>query len=137
MIEKLRGEKGASSVMVVLLLVALLVFGIAALTTALSSARLGQKVSEWNTAYYAAEAQANERLAEIDKAVNEARLSAYGFETALESGLGSLGFKTCVEKKDGRLLIGYEAKSGGIAIDVVLSASATDGLKILQWKERQ
>ena len=137
MIEKLRGEKGASSVMVVLLLVALLVFGIAALTTALSSARLGQKVSEWNTAYYAADAQANERLAEIDKASREAQLSAYGFEPALESRLASLGFAATVEKEDGLLLIGYEAKSGEIAIDVVLSASAPDGLKILQWKERQ
>ena len=39
-------KKGASSVFVILLLLVLVVFGIAALTTALSGLRLNQKVSD-------------------------------------------------------------------------------------------
>lgn len=69
MIRLMKSNKGASSVLVILLLVVLVVFGVAALTTALSNVRLGQKVVDWNEKYYAAEAQANEMYAEIDKTV--------------------------------------------------------------------
>ena len=54
----LASQKGASSVLVILLLLVLVVFGVAALTTALSGLRLGQKVSDWNESYYRLEGQA-------------------------------------------------------------------------------
>jgi len=48
MMKLMRSKKGASSILVILMLVVLVVFGVAALTTALSSMRLGQKVEDWN-----------------------------------------------------------------------------------------
>jgi hypothetical protein len=139
MIKKISSEKGASSIMVVLLLVVLLVFGVAALTTALSSARLGQKVTDWNTKYYAAESTANERFAMIDKAVSEAFKAGGDMESSLKSGLLALGFDVSVEDEGGSLNISYEAASGDIGVNVVLSLDPGDpgSLKAVQWKEKQ
>lgn len=132
-------EKGASSIMVVLLLVVLLVFGIAALTTALSNARLGQKVDDWDDKYYAAEKEANVDYAEIDKAVSAAISSGGNSESAVKNSLTSLGFETAVENKDGKINISYEVKNEDIALSVVLSLdpNSPGSLHAVQWEENQ
>ena len=125
--------------MVVLLLVVLLVFGIAALTTALSSARLGQKVTDWDNAYYAAEKEANEHYAAIDKAVNEALPSGGDTETAVRSSLSALNFDTSVVNEEGKIYISYEVKNEDISISVKLSLDPGDNnsIKPAQWEEKQ
>jgi hypothetical protein len=139
MIKKLTSEKGASSIMVVLLLVVLLVFGIAALTTALSSARLGQKVKAWDSTYYTAEKEANEDYAAIDKAVSEALVSGGDAEAAVRKSLSALKFETTVTNKDGKIYISYEVKNEDISISVALSLDPGDkkSLRPVQWKEKQ
>jgi Tfp pilus assembly protein PilX len=133
----LYSKKGASSIMVMLMLVVLVVFGIAALTTALSSMRLGQKVVDWNEKYYAAEKAANERYAEADKAVRNASGSG-DIAGAVKSELEKLGFGD-VQITGDTLTISYETWSEDIGISAVLALDISDltSLRPVQWKEIQ
>lgn len=136
----LRSSKGASSILVIMLLVVLLVFGIAALTTALSSMRLTQKVTDWNAQYYAAEAEAWERCAQIDRAVKTALSSPDMDSAAVEDALSALDFETQAQAIEGGLNIAYEAWSGdgSVGIRASLTLSLTDGrLHVAQWQEMQ
>ncbi|MGE5495154.1 MAG: hypothetical protein ACM3S4_07660 [Burkholderiales bacterium] len=138
MIKKLLySKKGASSIMVMLMLVVLVVFGIAALTTALSSMRLGQKVVDWNDKYYAAEKTANERYAEADKAVRSASGSG-DIAAAVKSELEKLGFGD-VQIQGDTLTVSYETWSEDIGISAVLALDLSDltSLRPVQWKEIQ
>lgn len=139
MISRIRSsKKGASSIMVMLMLVVLVVFGIAALTTALSNMRLGQKVVDWNEKYYAAEKTANERYAMIDKAIEDARGSG-GTADGVQRAIDKLGFKSAVAPSGNALIITYETWSGDIGISSILSVDLSDGLSLhtVQWKEIQ
>jgi Tfp pilus assembly protein PilX len=133
----LYSKKGASSIMVMLMLVVLVVFGIAALTTALSSMRLGQKVVDWNEKYYAAEKAANERYAEADKAVRNASGSG-DIAGAVKSELEKLGFGD-VQITGDTLTVSYETWSEDIGISAVLALDISDltSLRPVQWKEIQ
>jgi Tfp pilus assembly protein PilX len=133
----LYSKKGASSIMVMLMLVVLVVFGIAALTTALSSMRLGQKVVDWNEKYYAAEKAANERYAEADKAVRNAPGSG-DIAGAVKSELEKLGFGD-VQITGDTLTVSYETWSEDIGISAVLALDISDltSLRPVQWKEIQ
>ena len=62
---KLHEEKGAASVLVMLLLLALVVFGTAALTTSLANYRLTEKNVDWQKAYYQLEGEAEAVRADI------------------------------------------------------------------------
>ena len=73
---KIRNEKGASSVLVMLILIVLVSLGLAALTTSLASMRLGDKSAEWHMAYYELDRMAEKRVAAIDDAISDARASA-------------------------------------------------------------
>jgi len=136
----LASKKGASSILVILLLVVLVVFGIAALTTALSSMRLGQKVADWNAQYYAAEGQAWERCAGIDRAVKTA-LSGEGADAAaIQQALRELDFYTATQDTEDGLRITYEtwADSGTVGIHTELLLRLSDGsLTVVQWREIQ
>ena len=137
MIKKLMSsKKGASSIMVILLLVVLVVFGIAALTTALSNLRLGNKVADWNTKYYAAEGIANERFAMIDKAIEE------NFDSGAEKIAGNISdlrFDADVETEGGVMTISFETWNEDIGIEAVLELDLSDmnSLHTVQWKEIQ
>ncbi|NLT96963.1 MAG: hypothetical protein GXW96_02190 [Christensenellaceae bacterium] len=113
----LASQKGASSVLVILLLLVLVVFGVAALTTALSGLRLGQKVSDWNESYYRLEGQAARCWAEIDAAVSRAAESGEPFEQALENELKQLNFETTLKDN----AITYEVYSDGTRLHVTLA----------------
>ncbi len=136
MIKKLlASKKGASSVLVILLLLVLVVFGVAALTTALSGLRLGQKVSDWSTAYYSAEGIAAHHWAEIDAAVSRAgQQDADGFEQTLTGNLAALDFETQLSRDDEGISISYETREGDIGLHVTL-ALAMDGsaLRPVEW----
>ncbi len=136
MIKKLMASnKGASSVLVILLLLVLVVFGVAALTTALSGLRLGQKVSDWSNAYYSAEGIAAHCWAEVDAAVSQAgQQDADGFEQALTDKLAELDFDTQLTRGDRGFSISYETWEGDIGLHVTL-ALAMDGsaLRPVEW----
>jgi hypothetical protein len=66
----IKSERGASSVLVVLVLVVLLGLGLAALTTSLASVRLGEKSGEWYSSYYELDRKAEEKLALIDRIIH-------------------------------------------------------------------
>lgn len=141
MIKKLtRSEKGASSILVILLLVVLMVFGVAALTTALSSMRLGQKVAEWNAQYYEAEAIAWERFAQIDRALADI---SNADEESVKKKLDALDFDTDIETADPGFIFCYEtwSKDAMVGIDVALSFQTYDkggtSLRVMQWREIQ
>lgn len=140
MINKMLGSKrGASSIMVMLMLVVLVVFGIAALTTALSNIRLGQKVVDWNENYYTAEGIANERYAVIDDAVRQAFSSGGSITDNLTAELNSLGLDVLIDTQGSAVHISYEAWSGNIGISVMLSFDTDNAqsLHAVQWKEIQ
>lgn len=136
----LASKKGASSILVILLLVVLLVFGVAALTTALSSMRLGQKVTDWNERYYAAEGLAWERYAEIDRASKTTLSGEDADAAAVKKALTALDFETATETADSGLLITFEswAEDETVGIHVVLLLNLSDGsMTVEQWREIQ
>ena len=65
--------------MVVLVLVVLMGLGLAALTTSLASARLGERSGEWYRSYYELDRKAEEKLAVIDNSIHfsDEQTSAY------------------------------------------------------------
>lgn len=128
-------KKGASSVLVILLLLVLVVFGVAALTTALSGLRLGQKVSDWNDSYYRLEGQAARCWAEIDAAVSRAAGAGEPLEQALESELKQLSFETTLKDS----AITYEVRSGSTRLHVTLALDMEQSprLRPTEWYQIQ
>ena len=138
MIKKtLASKKGASSILVVLLLLVLVVFGIAALTTALSGLRLGQKVSDWSASYYGAEAIAARHWAQIDQAVSEASVEDRDFEQALSEKLSGLDFDTQLSDSDNGITITYKAREGDTELHVTLALDDKQKLKATEWYQIQ
>lgn len=138
----LTSKKGSSSVFVMLLLVVLMVFGLAALSIALSNVRLGAKVADFNAAYYAAEGEAWKRFAEMDKAVWQAYAQTpETAEDAVIRQIETLGFETQVKSDGGTVMISYEAHDAesGIAIEVTLALDTDDerSLRAVEWRQRK
>lgn len=152
----MKSEKGASSILVILLLVVLVVFGVAALTTALSNVRLGQKVTDWNNKYYTAEGIANERYALIDKAIHEAAeesdferkllSSNYeesanaikDFKASILKYVESLDFSVEICTNDESIDFMYETWEQDVGVHATLSMSYFDtDLSPTAWKEIQ
>lgn len=141
MIRLMKNKKGASSILVILLLVVLVVFGVAALTTALSNVRLGQKVVDWNEKYYAAEAQANEMYAEIDKAVWLAQLSPLSIgvsEEVIANSVEELDFDVKASINDAAIDFTYEVwqEDVGILVTLTLSTNSNE-LTVAKWRALQ
>ena len=136
MIKKiLTSKKGASSILVILLMVVLIVFGIAALTTALSNVRLGQNVADRTSAYYTTEGIASERFAMIDKAVADTDASS----DTVKTSLSALGFDTDITIEDtGFVMIAYETWSGDVGVYAVLAMDEgdSDSLHITEWIQK-
>ena len=138
----LKSEKGASSILVILLLVVLVVFGVAALTTALSNVRLGQKTADWNDKYYSADAKANEVYAQIDEKVTESSPeylivgSSAGFTLSDNEFFSDNDIE--VAEDNGVLEFSYEVWEQNVGISVVLSYDlAEDEFTILKYKAVQ
>ncbi len=136
----LASEKGASSVLVILLLLVLVVFGVAALTTALSGLRLGLKVADWSEAYYSAEGIAAVRWAEIDRAVLEAsKADPDSFFEALSTQLSDQDFETTLESYEETISISFDTWSGDIGLHVrlELDKEGNRDLRVTQWRQIQ
>jgi Tfp pilus assembly protein PilX len=131
-------KKGASSVLVILMLLVLVVFGIAALTTALSGLRLGQKVSAWSESYYHAEGEAAYCWAEIDAAVSKAaEKNGASFRQSLADELAELDFDT--ELSDDGSSITYEVRDGSVGLHVTLALDMKKSprLHATEWYQMQ
>lgn len=68
----IKQEEGATSIFVIILMVVLIVFGLAALTTSLASLKLSNKNTLWIKEYYALEGEAERLLSVIDDALIDA-----------------------------------------------------------------
>lgn len=69
-------RKGASSVLVILMMVVLVLFGLSALTAGLASLRLTEKSGLWAEEYYLLEGKAETRTAQIDRILHNAETKA-------------------------------------------------------------
>ncbi len=69
-------RKGATSILVIVMMVVLIVLGLAILTTSLSGVRLAQKKQLWLQSYYQLEVDSATALATIHQIVQEARLAS-------------------------------------------------------------
>lgn len=78
----LKKEQGATSIFVMILMVVLIVFGLAALTTSLASLKLSNKNSLWTKEYYLLESKAEEYVAKIDQRLIKAEKVARDVATA-------------------------------------------------------
>ena len=75
----LKDTRGASSILVIIMMVVLLVFGLAVLTTSLSNVRLSERKRAWLTEYYALEGAAVTEIAQIDGLLLQAEASARAY----------------------------------------------------------
>lgn len=80
-IENNDNQKGATSIFVMIFMVILLVFGLAALTTSLASLKLADKNHSWSKEYYQLEANAEKEIAQIDQILFDAEVSARNYIT--------------------------------------------------------
>lgn len=152
----MKSEKGASSILIILLLVVLVVFGVSALTTALSNVRLGQKVTDWNNKYYTAEGIANERYALIDKTVHDAadqseferKLLSSNYEESASAfkdyyaliieQMEKLDFPVEISTNEENINFTYETWEEDVGIRTTLSMSHFNiDLSPIAWKEIQ
>ncbi len=74
-----KNEKGASSVLVIIMMVVLLVFGLAVLTTSLSNVRLSDRKKAWLEDYYTLEADVETTIANYDGLLKEAEFMALAY----------------------------------------------------------
>ncbi|MFO7637162.1 MAG: hypothetical protein R6W96_07620 [Clostridia bacterium] len=72
----IKNQKGATSVIVILIMLVLLVFGLAAFSASYSNYTLGQRSVRWSAEFYALEDKAEETLHVIDKILVESRAEA-------------------------------------------------------------
>lgn len=72
-------DRGASSILVIIMMVVLLVFGLAVLTTSLSNMRLGERKKTWLSEYYTLEGLAAETIASYDRLLLEAEAETINY----------------------------------------------------------
>ncbi|MBN1624609.1 MAG: hypothetical protein JXN10_09025 [Clostridia bacterium] len=74
--KKPMNKKGASSVLVILMMVVLTLFGLSALTASLATVRLTEKAGAWTKEFYLLEAQAEMSVAQLDSILYDAEVKA-------------------------------------------------------------
>lgn len=75
----LKHEQGASSILVIIMMVVLLVFGLAVLTTSLSNVRLGDRKKAWLYDHYDLEGYAMAEIAKYDQVLAQAQGEAIAY----------------------------------------------------------
>jgi archaellum component FlaF (FlaF/FlaG flagellin family) len=78
-------KKGATSVLIILLMVVLMVFGLTILTTTLSNKSLSDKKQAWLDEYYDLEGQVALELASVDSQLDQLKLDAKANGQSLET----------------------------------------------------
>lgn len=75
----LKDTSGASAILVIVMMVVLLVFGLAVLTTSLSNVRLGERKRAWLNEYYVLEGVSELETSKIDGLLLQAEASARAY----------------------------------------------------------
>lgn len=74
-----RDNKGAASVLVIVMMLVLVVFGLAMVTTALAQSRLSQSHETWVADYYELEKDAQAMIAEIDRVLYQTEMEVVNY----------------------------------------------------------
>lgn len=67
----LKSDRGSTSILVVIFMIVLMIFGLSILTTAISNTKLAEKKREWLTNYYKLEEEVAFELKDIDIIIND------------------------------------------------------------------
>lgn len=102
---------GASSILLILVVVSLTLFASLSLMQARGDAALTQKTAESIATYYEADARAQEKLAALDDALQQGKLSE-SVEGVVKQPDGTLAFS--IAAQDGHVLHVLTDPSGGI-----------------------
>ncbi len=133
---------GVSSILMVFVVLCLITFATLALASAGADYRLSVKVSERATAYYEAEAKANEALARIDGVLLEqynSSESGQEYEDKLLEGLSELAFAETQRDEQGVRITFSEVIDDTESLEVELAAvypqDAEEGFyRIEKWQ---
>jgi len=71
MIRMLRSERGSTSILVVIFMIVLMIFGLSILTTSISNTRLAEKKRVWLSEYYLLEGYTARELAMLDNIITK------------------------------------------------------------------
>ncbi len=88
MIKYLRSEKGASSILVAMVLIILLVFAALSISTSMANLKLSQKYAQTASVYYSLDSEGERVLYEVKKQVYESGLKAQEDLKAIVEGSG-------------------------------------------------
>ncbi len=142
-------EDGASSVLIVVMMVVLIVFGLAIFSTALSNMRLADKKIAWKNEYYQLESNANGVIASIFNKVDEINAKRIDVATGF-SEIDQILSEACSEREilyreDGRpnqITFNVADATGhkNIAIALEIDSNSDDDalkIRIIKFKEWQ
>lgn len=124
---------GASSILLIFVLLCLTTFATLSLVSAQADARLSGKTAESVSAYYEADARAEELLAEIDGALQSVPVGE-GYLQACVGLLAALDGVDVSQDEDG-LSVSYQVAAGeNQQLQVTLEVPASGGYRLTGWK---
>lgn len=157
----IKNNSGATSVLVIMLMVVLILFGLAALTTSYAGLKLSRKTSEWLKEYYLLEGEAERIVALVDERISNAKKETEAIKDidALNESFNTKAYKKLLDLSmeipnikinNNPLTVTYTVteknKEHPKNITVVLSVKQIDNsitienqanYEIYQWKEWQ
>jgi hypothetical protein len=120
---------GPVSILVLVIMLCLAVMAVLTLATASSDHATTLRQEQSTTEMYANETQAQEFLAQLDAALQEAKVSGSGVEDALSS----LDLPEGAMYENGILSVSF-VQEGGRRLDVEISLPSTASYEILAWR---
>jgi hypothetical protein len=119
---RMRSRRGSASVLIVLMVVLLAVFGAMALTAASANLRLARRHADWSAEYYRFDASAERLLAAADREAGEE-----GAATALADRLTSL-------RVEGIADVVCRTEAGHLTLEAVAGDPEGRGIQVkLEW----
>lgn len=137
-------EQGISSVLIVIMMIVLMLFGVAGLTLAMSNNRLADKKIDWLNDYYQLEGDANQTIAKINSAIKDA-----ANETDLLSAIDTLNDETSLaivvnNVAETNLKLSFTAEKKGeyskyidVVLNIIKDAHGQYSLITEQFKQHQ
>ncbi|RGB69688.1 hypothetical protein DW086_00675 [Harryflintia acetispora] len=124
---------GASSILLIFVLLCLTTFATLSLVSAQADARLSEKTAETVSAYYEADARAEELLAQIGEALKSVP-PGEGYLQTCAGLLAAIDGVDVLQDDDG-LAVSYQVAAGeNQQLQVSLTIPATGGYRLTGWK---
>lgn len=137
---KVLNNKGATSVLIILLMVVLMVFGLTILTTTLSNQSLSEKKQLWLTEYYDLESDVAVELATIDQRLTDIK-KEYDEEVLLDAYRESFELLEVEEKYYYHFRVSEDKDDNLKHIDVMLELyldkQSNKNYDIIEYSETQ